>query len=205
MNIYDFFLIISAISLLLLVASLVLIKDQKKYWYVYLLLILSFLIFGGLKVYSLVEYVVKNRTEIITKSLNTTSDVLSKGLTLTTSNFEKNWDKQIIEELKNIQIEVKSVNYENSDKGKKCILEIVIINNVSVNERKLYIHDLLENNYLVAYDNEDFVHTLDVNKYENDKIPSGKSKGLFETNIDQNATIKGVSLLNNKIEIKEEI
>ena len=203
MNIYDIFLLISVTSLILLIVLLIVIKNKKKYWYVYLLLSLSFLIFGSLKIYSLVEYVFKNRNEIISKSLSVTSDVLSKGLTLTASNFEKNWDKQIIEELKDVKVEIKSVNYETTDKGNKCILELIIVNNVSNDQRKLYIHDLLENNYLVAYDNDDFVHTIDVKEYENDKIPYGKSKGLFETNIDKDATIKGISFLNNKIEVKE--
>jgi hypothetical protein len=203
MSIYDIFLLLSVFSLVLLIILLIAIKNKKKFWYVYLLLSLSFLVFGSLKIYSIIAYVIKNRNEIITKSLSATSDVLSKGLTLTASNFEKNWDKQIIDELKDVKIEIKSVKYENTDKGKKCILEIIVINNVSNDQRKIYMHDLLENNYLVAYDNDDFVHTIDIKEYENDKIPFGKSKGIFETNIDKDSLIKGISFLNNKIEIKE--
>jgi hypothetical protein len=167
------------------------------------LLILSFLVFGALKVYSIVDYVIKHRSEIISKTIDATSEIVSKSLTLTAANFEKNWDKQVIEELENITIEIKSVNYEKKDNAQKCFLELIIINNVTNNDRKLYIHDLLENNYIVAYDTDDFVHTISVKEYENDKIPQGKSKGFFEVNIDDNIKIKGLSFLGKKIEIKE--
>lgn len=198
-------LILLALSFVSLVGFIVVIiaaKDKKKARFPIAGLVMATIICLVAGVGSIAMNLYANRGKIIEKVVNATSDIASSGLSLAASGFEKNWDKKLMEDIKNVSVRLVSVEYAKSEREgyRKCILKIEINNASSDKNRKIYTTDLFGNNYLVAYDGDDYIHTLTVDRYENDKIPNGKTIGLFKTEIEDNAEIKGLILLGQKIE-----
>jgi hypothetical protein len=106
-----------------------------------------------------VNYLYKNRKEIITESAKLAGEGLGAGLVGTVQGFERNWDKGRLEQLQNLHISPYSIDYEIRDGEKIYDIELVF-DNKSPPEVKLYLDDLIGNHYLVACDKDDFSYEI---------------------------------------------
>lgn len=149
-------------------------------------------------VFLIITYLYKNSDTIIDKSLRKSSEIISQGLVLTAQNFEKNWDKNRLSQLEKLTISSSTTSFEKKDGAKIYNIELIFDNN-SPADIKLYLDDLIGNNYLVACDKDDFVYLLKLKERTNEKIPFGKSKFKFTVNVPENVEITHVRFVYENI------
>jgi hypothetical protein len=179
-------------------------KNQEKIKKFRLLFIIFFalsLILSGLDIYLIISYIYNNRNVIIEKTIEKSSDIISDSLAQTVSGFEKNWDKTLLKKFENLDITLVSSNQKVKDKKIIYTLEL-LFNNTNPDNAKIYFHDLLENNYLVACDKDDVVFIMKAIEYNSDKIPVGKTKGTFEVELKKDDNLTYIRFVHKKIMIE---
>jgi hypothetical protein len=167
-----------------------------------------FLAFIGLNVYFIINYVYNNRVAIVNKTVESGAEVLSKGLALTVSNLEKNWDRTLIKKFEKLEISILKTEVANVKDGKKYKFDL-FLNNTNPMDIKIYMHDLFNNNYLVVCDKDDFVYLFGDKKwqctvfYQIDAIPVGKSKASFEITLPKDVNLDYIRFMKEKIQINK--
>jgi len=175
----------------------------------------------------LVNYLYKNKEEIIDKSVRIPAEMAGKGLALTAQSFEKNWDKGRLQQLQNLHISFSSMDYEIQDETKIYDIEF-IFENTGPAETKLYLDDLINNHYLLVCDKDDFVYTIPLvytnirktqtkeqtdnevttrtqvtsTQYSNTIIPPGKSRFKFNVTVPNDVEITHARFVNTVIPMK---
>ncbi len=192
-------LVLASLGVLVVsIVKLVVAKEKKPaFFLVSCLTFFALLITDGFLVGN---YVIRNHEAILDSILEKSSDATSDGLARTASNFEKNWDKELIKNFGNVSVSVRSAKSVSSDKGKKYEMELLIENRNDEN-RKMYLHDLIENNYLVACDAEDIVYPLRPRDVANDKIPVGKSLVDIEVTVKKETELSYLRFLRDRIDL----
>ena len=152
----------------------------------------------GVDIFLTINYLSNNGREIVDKTLEISSEIVSRSLVSTLQNFEKNWDKGRLEQLKNLSISLSSIDYETKDGIKDYTIEIIFDNN-SPTEVKLYFVDLLGNNYLVACDKEDFAYPLRLKDEWDENIPFGKSRYNFTVDVSEGIEIDHIRYVTENI------
>jgi hypothetical protein len=163
--------------------------------------LILFIVLIGLDIYLIVSYVYTNRNAIIDKTIEKSSDILSKGLALTASNFEKNWDKNLIKKYENLEVSIYSSKFKVVKGNKKYQIEL-LFNNSNLDENKIYLHDLVGNNYIVVCDKDDLVYILNPVNVDNDKIPVGKTKYSFKVTVSNEVNLDYIRFLHAKINLE---
>jgi hypothetical protein len=175
----------------------------------------------------LVNYLYKNKEELLDKSVRIPAEMAGKGLALTFQSFEKNWDKGRLQQLQNLHISFSSLDYEIQDETKIYDIEL-IFDNAGPAEVKLYLDDLIENHYLLVCDKDDFVYTIPLaytsirktqtkeqtdnevttrtqvtsTQYSNTIIPPGKSRYKFNVTVPNDVEITHARFVNTLIPLK---
>jgi hypothetical protein len=196
-----------AISLIVFIYNLVSKNavSQAKSLKVLIPSLIIWVLLIGVDVFLLITYLQKNGEQILDKSFEISSDLLSRGMASTLQGFERNWDKQRLEQLENLDISMVSIEYEDKDgrededPTREYTIGLVLKNN-SPAEVKLYFGDLLENHYLVAIDTDNFAYGL----WEKDGqyvIVFGESKCFVTASVGQDVTIDHVRYKNEDIRI----
>lgn len=144
---------------------------------------------------------------------------LGQGLATAAQSFEKTWDKGRLEQLQNLHISFSSSEYKIENAKKLYDIELVF-DNKSPAEIKLYMQDLIGNNYLFVCDKNDFVYTIPLVyttirsrqttngttvssvQYANTIIPFGKSKFAFNVTVPQDVEIVCARFVNEVIPFK---
>jgi hypothetical protein len=197
---------VALVSLIFLIVSAVNknASKVKKNRIIFFSSLAVFLILTGLDIYLIASYLYTNRNEIINKTVEKSADILSNGLALTASNFEKNWDKNLLKKFEKLEISISSSKFKIENGNKKYQIDL-IFNNKNLPEVKIYLHDLIENNYLVSCDDKDLVYILNLNitKNDTDKIPVGKTKHSFEVNIPKDINLKYIRFVHKNIILPE--
>ncbi|MDR2716472.1 MAG: hypothetical protein LBB89_00190 [Treponema sp.] len=178
----------------------------------------------GVNIILIVNYLYRNREELIDKSVRIPAEMVGKGLALTAQSFEKNWDKNRLQQLQNLHIYSSSLDYEIQNETKIYDIEL-IFDNTSPTEIKLYLDDLIGNHYLLVCDKDDFVYTLPLvytrirttqtteqtgdgvtsrtetasTQYANTIIPSGKSRFRFNVTVPRDVEITYARFVNTVI------
>ena len=195
---------LAVILFILLVVSIITTVVHKKKSSSFLAAMsISFLVVILADAVAIGYYIYNNHDTILSTVLEKTSDITSDGLALTASNFEENWDKELIKNFGNVFISVRSVEFQLEDNEKIYTIE-VIIDNRNEEKRKMYFHDLMENNYLVACDTDDIVHVMKTVKYENDKIPVGKTIATYKVTVDKDVTLSYLRFIGKKISLEKQ-
>ena len=146
----------------------------------------------------LITFLYNNKEAIFDKSVRIPAEMMGKGLALTFQNFEKSWDKNRLEQLKNLQISPSSMNYKIKDGTRIYDIELIFDNN-SPPEVTLYFDNLTGNNYLVVCDKDDFVYLLDKTF---GKIPFGKSKFKFTVTVPKDVDITHARFIDTVVHLK---
>lgn len=195
---------LAVILFILLVVSIITTVVHKKKSSSFLAAMsISFLVVILADAVAIGYYIYNNHDTILSTVLEKTSDITSDGLALTASNFEENWDKELIKNFGNVFISVRSVEFQLEDNEKIYTIE-VIIDNRNEPKRKMYLHDLMNNNYLVACDTDDIVYAMETVKYENDKIPVGKTIAKYKVAVDKDVTLSYLRFIAEKISLEKQ-
>ncbi len=189
--------LVSLAVLVISIVKLVIAKEKKPAFFLisccafFALLITDGFIVG--------KYVMKNHEAILSSLIETSSDLTSDGLVQTASNFEKNWDKELIKNFGNVSVSVRSARSSFVEEGKKYDIEVLIENRNDEN-RKMYLRDMIGNNYLLACDSEDIVYPLLPKDLVTDKIPVGKSLVNLEVTVKKETELTYLRFLRERIE-----
>ena len=202
LNFILFFL--SFIYLIIFIVNLIRKNRErvKKSRMMLIIFSLGFLILTSLDIYLIVSYIYKNRNVILDKTVEKTSEIFSDSLAQTASNFEKNWDSTLLKKFEKLDISVIKSDYEIENGNKVYTIDLLFINSNPDNS-KIYLHDLLNNNYLVSCNNDDIVYIIKNETYETDKMPVGKTKGSFSVSIPKNENLAYIRFIHKKIQIIE--
>ncbi len=195
---------LAVILFILLVVSIITTVIHKKKSSSFLVAMsISFLVVILADAVVIGYYVYNNHEKIVSTVLEKTSDITSHGLALTASNFEENWDKELIKNFGNVFISVRSVAFQ-VEKNEKIYTIEVVIDNHNEPKRKMYFHDLMNNNYLVACDTDDIVYVMETVKYDNDKIPVGKTIAKYTVAVAKDATLSYLRFIAEKISLDKQ-
>jgi amino acid transporter len=182
----------------------------------------------GVNIVLLVNYLNKNKDDLLDKSVRIPAEMVGKGFALTFQSFEKNWDKNRLQQLQNLHISFSSMDYEIQDETKIYDIEF-IFDNASPAEVKLYLKDILNNHYLLVCDKDDFVYTIPLvytnirktqtkeqtdngvtsttqvtsTQYSNTIIPFGKSRFRFNVTVPNDVEITHARFVNTVIPINQ--
>jgi len=180
----------------------------------------------GVNIILFLNYLSKNKDDLLDKSVRIPAEMVGKGFALTFQSFEKNWDKNRLQQLQNLHISFSSMDYEIQDETKVYDIEF-IFENTSPPEIKLYLDDILGNHYLLVCDKDDFVYTLPLvytnirrtqtseqtdngvtsrtqvtsTEYANTIIPLGKSRFRFNVTVPNDVEITHARFVNTIIPI----
>jgi hypothetical protein len=90
-----------------------------------------------------------------------------------------------------LEISVDKIDYKTKDKKKNYTIELTL-NNTAPEDEKMYVYILLDDNYLIACDQNDYTYSLtsyldpdDQYEYYDETIISGKSRLTVYTELDE--------------------
>lgn len=203
---------------------------KKKNLKVLIPSVITWVLLIGVNTVLLINFLNKNKEEIIDKSVRIPAEMAGKGLALTFQSFEQNWDQNRLQQLQNLHIYPSSMNYEIKNKMRIYDIELIFDNNSPI-DIKLYLDDLIGNHYLVVCDKEDFVYLLEISdrlmtsvqteqmteetvdgvtnrttqtstKYADTIIPFGKSKFGLTVTVAEDVDITYARFVNDIIQLK---
>lgn len=128
----------------------------------------AFIVLVGLNTFLIIKYIYDNRGQIaetadkiITSAIDKTAEYTVRGAIATASTFSKAYDAGVIKQFENLSITYSSSKYEfDKDKDKKIYeIELVLDNSIPSNE-EIYFGSLVQKNYLIACDGDDFVYEI---------------------------------------------
>jgi len=167
---------------------------KRKSFKILIISLITWVLLVVINIFLTISFVYKNKENII----KVPAEMVGKGLALTGQNIEKNWDKNRLEQLKNLQIFSSSISFKIEEGEKIYDIELIFENN-SPTEIKLYFDILTDKNYLVVCDRDDFAYPLD-SKYG--IIPFGKSKNKFTVTVPADVDITYARFVNSIIKLE---
>lgn len=125
-----------------------------------------FVILGGLNTFLIIKYVYDNRNEIgktayslITTAIDKTAEYMARGAIATASTFTKSYNSNVIKQFENLDISYSSSKFEIDEDNKIYEIELVLDNKIQRNE-EIYFGSLVQKNYLIACDIDDYVYKI---------------------------------------------
>jgi heme/copper-type cytochrome/quinol oxidase subunit 2 len=175
---------------------------KKKSFWVLVPSAIVWILLIALNTILIITFFHKNKEEILDKAVRIPAEIAGKGLALAYQSLEKNWDQGIIQQFQNLNISPSTMNYVVKDKNRIYDIEL-IFDNTSPTEIKLYLSDIIRNNYLVVCDKDDFVYLLEPSSQRtNTIIPFGKSKLKFMVTAPKDVEITHARFINTIIQLK---
>ncbi|ULQ59976.1 hypothetical protein K7I13_01135 [Brucepastera parasyntrophica] len=135
--------------------------------------------------------------------LDEAGNLLSLGLVSTISNFEKNWDKKLLENFERVTISIRSAECAEYETHKDYTFDI-LLDNANPLERKMYFHDLVNNKYLLAGDDDYRVYAVKTQNYNDSVIPAGKSLRTITVSVPPEITLTHLRFMHETIPIDSE-
>ncbi|MDR2701487.1 MAG: hypothetical protein LBB72_03545 [Spirochaetaceae bacterium] len=156
----------------------------------------------GVNTFLIIKFVYNNGEKIIDTALETTDRLVSNGYSLPIQFLEKKWEKNRLAKLENLTIFLDSIKYETRGDLRKYTIGL-IFNNNSPTDVKLYFSDLLENNYIVACDKDDFVYPMQLRDKQGDLILFGKSRHYFLVDVPRGVEIDHIRYVYKNITLDD--
>ena len=171
------------------------------------------LILGGLilyNIYLISSKIIDNKDELlgygqkaISSTVNYGATAVFEGLGNTIDHFEDKWDSKYSEQLKNVDIEIKSVARKSINENSDTLIAEIIFNNRNTDKEKLNISHISDNNFMLVGDIDSTYYPLRIRNYQyNNYLPSGKTVLTVEGVVPKNLNIKYFRLLDTIKEIK---
>jgi hypothetical protein len=135
--------------------------------------------------------------------------VTASWLGTTAANVGKNYNKSVVERLKYLEITVEGITHETKD-GKKDYTIKLTLNNTAPDNEKIHIDNLLDDNYLIACDQNDYSYSLSPYGYDEDEdydyeyeelVNPGKSHLTVYTELDEADEIAYLQFIDKKISL----
>jgi len=152
----------------------------------------------GVNTFLVIKFIYNNGEKIINTALETTDRTVSNGYTFFTQYFEKKLEENRLAKLDKLTIFLDSIKYETKGDYRKYTIG-VILNNNNPMDVKLYFSDLLEKNYIVACDKDDYVYPIELRDKQGDLILFGKSRHYFVTDVPKNVEIDHIRYIYKNI------
>ncbi|HRX16170.1 MAG TPA: hypothetical protein P5123_07640 [Spirochaetota bacterium] len=127
--------------------------------------------------YSNKEKIVEVADESVDKVLKVSADLTSRSIRYTTADIWNNWDKDYLEKLENVDLEIKNVKAEKK-KGSKVYIIDAIISNKNEDSVTLSLKKAISNNYLFGLDKDEICYSVALvdKSFSSDYIPIGRSR-----------------------------
>jgi hypothetical protein len=171
---------------------------QKKSLRYLLSIVFSLVLLISVNAFLLIKFMYNNGTKIIDAAVETSAHIASEGYSLTMQIFSKNWEKNRLTKLEKLTVFLDSIKYETRGDLRRYTLSVTFNNN-SPAEVKLYFSDLLENNYIVACDKDDFVYPVELKEKQGDMILFGKSRHNFLVDVPRTVEIDHIRYIYTNI------
>jgi hypothetical protein len=189
--------------------------------------VVALAVMGVINTILIIKYSYDNRQKIadaadkaITSAIDTTAKYAARSWTVTSSEYSKAYNSNVIKQFENLDIKYLSETSEKKDGKKVYEITLEFNNNVPLNEQ-LYLGSIISNKYLLACDSEDYVYDIvpkdtgafddtglislfefifnrDYTKYGN--ILRGKTKQKVLVSVPDDVEIAYLRFLNKKIE-----
>ena len=124
------------------------------------------LFLGGLNVFFIIKYIYDNRDEIahaadelITTAIDKSVEYTVRGAIGTVSTFSRSYNASVIKQFENLDIDFSSSRFEIEEDQKIYEIEVILDNRIRRNE-DIYFGSIVQNNYLIACDSDDFVYRI---------------------------------------------
>ena len=121
---------------------------------------------GGLNAIFIVSYIYDNRDEIanvadelITTAIDKSVEYTVRGAIGTVSTFSRSYNTSVIKQFENLDINYSSSRFEIEEDQKIYEIEVILDNNIQRND-DIYFGSIVQNNYLLACDSDDFVYRI---------------------------------------------
>jgi hypothetical protein len=206
-----FILIIIGILFLVVLTSLVFFIHssirkqtvlQKQSLKFLLLAAFTWILLIGVNTFLIIKFIYNNGEKIVDTALETTDRLVSDGYTLPIQFFEKKLEKNRLAKLEKLTIFLNSIKHEARGDLIKYTIEVIFNNNSPTNV-KLYFSDLLDNNYIVACDKDDFVYPLELKEKQGDMILFGKSRHYFLVDVPKDVEIDHIRYIYKNITLDD--
>ena len=139
--------------------------------------LICFTVLGGLNTVLIIKHVYDNRQKIIEAAggiigtaIDKTAEYAVRGAIATASTYRKLVNKAVIKQFKGLDITYSSSRFEIDGDKKIHEIELVLDNKMPKGE-DIYVGNLVQNNYLIACDTDDFVYPI---------IPQDGDSGYIE-------------------------
>lgn len=156
--------IISLVNIILNLKSDIAKRNKNIIRLVVSVVVLIF--FGGLNTFLIIKYIYDNRNEIgekaeslINTAIDKTAEYTVRGAIATASTFTKSYNSKTIKQFENLDISYSSNKFEIDGDKKIYEIELVLDNRIKRNE-EIYFGSLVQKNYLIACDADDFVYKI---------------------------------------------
>jgi major membrane immunogen (membrane-anchored lipoprotein) len=165
------------------------------------------------------EKVKDKAAEVIGDAAEYAGEMTANWIGTTTANIGKNYNEAVVKRMAYLDITVEKVESKiRDDKRKLYKLELMVNNPAPANE-KMYYHILLDDNYLVACNGDDYTYSLTLydNGYDddsideddedydddsyNDMINPGKSRIVAYTELPAEEAISYLQFIDKKISL----
>jgi hypothetical protein len=154
--------------------------------------------------------------DLVDKAAEAAGEVTANWLGTTAANVGKNYNKSVIERLKYLEISIDKISYETKNKKKVYTIELTI-NNTAPDNEKIYSDILIDDNYLVACDQDDYTYNLLLYKtgdeeseddyyddYYDDTINAGKNHLTVYTELNESDEIDHLLFIDKSISAESE-
>jgi len=156
----------------------------------------------GVNTFLVIKFIFNNGEKIVNTAIETTDRMVTNGYSFSMQYFEKKLEKNRLAKLDKLTIFLDSIKHETKGEYRNYTIG-VIFNNNNPTDVKLYFSDLLENNYLVACDKDDFVYPMELRDKQGDLILFGKSRHYFLTEVPKNVEIDHIRYIYKNISLDE--
>jgi hypothetical protein len=175
---------------------------QKKSLKFLLSAAFAWILLIGVNVFLIMKFAYNNGEIILDTALETTDRLISNSYSLTNQFFEKKWEKNRLIKLEKLTIFLDSIKYETRGDLRKYTL-VLIFNNNNPTDVKLYFSDLLDNNYIVACDKDDFVYPMELKDKQGEIILFGKSRHYFLVDVPKDVEIDHIRYVYKNITLND--
>lgn len=157
----------------------------------------------------IVKYIYDNRGKIVEAGVQAGADVVSKGLVKTFTGIVENWDAEVLERLKKVDVAVEKtrVMSEKSSSTGKTVLKYeinAVFTNSNDEKVRISIDDMICGNYLLVGDADGFVYGVAVSQTTTSNLPIGKSKALLTAEVGKGVKLTTLRLGKKTADIKAE-
>jgi hypothetical protein len=144
--------------------------------------------------------------DAVGKAAEFAGEVTANWLGTTAATVGKSYNKSVVERLKNLKITVDKVDFKTAE-GQKDYTIVLTLDNSAPDNEKMYVSVLLDDNYLIACDKNDYVYSLsprgtEVADYDyNNMIMPGKNRLTVYTSIPETEEISHLLFIENELRL----